>query len=165
MDPQARREIWDMLLQLRGQRTILLTTHFMEEADCLGDRIGIMADGKLQCCGTSAFLKKYYGSGHTLRLTFQADKENEPSENVKARVSPAAEAIFAAVQKNIEDVQLKEETRVDSATNEVALTLPSETTTTAALSQMFANLTAYKERLKIKTMGLAQTTIDDVFVR
>lgn len=56
MDPQARREIWDLLLELRDERTILLTTHFMEEADCLGDRIGIMAAGRLQCLGTTAFL-------------------------------------------------------------------------------------------------------------
>jgi ATP-binding cassette subfamily A (ABC1) protein 3 len=42
-------------------RTILLTTHFMDEADLLGDRIAIMANGKLQCCGSSFFLKKKYG--------------------------------------------------------------------------------------------------------
>ena len=45
MDPEARREMWDLLTSLKKGRTILLTTHFMEEADVLGDRIGIMAKG------------------------------------------------------------------------------------------------------------------------
>lgn len=61
LDPEARREIWDMLLSLRGSRTILITTHFMEEADVLGDRIAIMDHGRLICYGTSMFLKTEYG--------------------------------------------------------------------------------------------------------
>ena len=46
---------------MRGERTILITTHFMEEADVLGDRIAIIDHGKVQCYGTSLFLKKIYG--------------------------------------------------------------------------------------------------------
>lgn len=45
---------------------MLLTTHFMDEADLLGDRIAIMAGGQLQCCGSSFFLKKKYGAGYHL---------------------------------------------------------------------------------------------------
>lgn len=45
---------------------MLLTTHFMDEADLLGDRIAIMAGGKLQCCGSSFFLKKKFGAGYHL---------------------------------------------------------------------------------------------------
>ena len=45
MDPEARRGIWDLLQMEKKNRTILLTTHFMEEADVLGDRIAIMAKG------------------------------------------------------------------------------------------------------------------------
>jgi ATP-binding cassette subfamily A (ABC1) protein 3 len=46
---------------MRGQRTILITTHFREEADVLGDRIAIMDHGQVQCYGTTLFLKKLYG--------------------------------------------------------------------------------------------------------
>jgi ATP-binding cassette subfamily A (ABC1) protein 3 len=53
MDPLARRELWDLLASLRVGRTILLTTHYMDEADILGDRIGIMSLGQLQCLGSS----------------------------------------------------------------------------------------------------------------
>lgn len=61
LDPQSRRQIWDMLLGMRGHRTIVITTHFMEEADVLGDRIAIMDHGRVQCYGSSLYLKKQYG--------------------------------------------------------------------------------------------------------
>ncbi|MXQ90012.1 hypothetical protein E5288_WYG013993 [Bos mutus] len=61
MDPFSRRATWDILQQFKHDRTILLTTHYMDEADILGDRIAIMVKGTLQCCGSSIFLKKTYG--------------------------------------------------------------------------------------------------------
>ena len=61
MDPEARRQTWDILQSQRSGRTMILSTHYMEEADILGDRIAIMADGQLQCCGSSIFLKNIYG--------------------------------------------------------------------------------------------------------
>ena len=61
VDAISRRAIWDLLQQHKSDRTILLTTHFMDEADLLGDRIAIMAKGELQCCGSSLFLKEKYG--------------------------------------------------------------------------------------------------------
>jgi len=61
MDPNARRQTWDILQHHRVGRTMVLTTHFMDEADLLGDRIAIMVDGQLQCCGSPLFLKKKYG--------------------------------------------------------------------------------------------------------
>jgi len=61
MDPEARRQTWDILQNERQGRTMILSTHFMDEADLLGDRIAILANGKLQCFGTSMFLKKKYG--------------------------------------------------------------------------------------------------------
>lgn len=62
MDPSARRQIWTVLQNHRAGRTMVLTTHFMDEADLLGDRIAIMADGVVKCCGSSLFLKNKYGN-------------------------------------------------------------------------------------------------------
>lgn len=62
MDPGARRSTWDLIQSEKKGRTIILSTHFMEEADLLGDRIAIMAHGEVQCCGSSLFLKKRYGT-------------------------------------------------------------------------------------------------------
>jgi ABC-type multidrug transport system ATPase subunit len=67
MDPEARREIWDLLEETKKKRTILLTTHYMEEADVLSDRIAIMVNGKVHCYGSPMFLKKQFG---TLQIVF-----------------------------------------------------------------------------------------------
>jgi len=57
LDPQARRTIWEYMTRLKGKKTILLTTHYMEEADSLSDRIGIIDEGKVVALGTSQELK------------------------------------------------------------------------------------------------------------
>ena len=62
MDPGARHETWKLLQEEKERRTILFTTHFMEEADVLGDRIAILSYGRLQCYGSGMFLKSVYGN-------------------------------------------------------------------------------------------------------
>jgi ABC-2 type transport system ATP-binding protein len=57
LDPQARRTIWEYIATLKGKKTILLTTHYMEEADSLSDRIGIIDEGRVVALGTSQELK------------------------------------------------------------------------------------------------------------
>lgn len=57
MDTSARRFVWEMLKNYKSNRVVILTTHFMDEADFLGDRIAIMGEGKLRCCGSPLFLK------------------------------------------------------------------------------------------------------------
>ncbi|XP_001662813.2 ATP-binding cassette sub-family A member 3 [Aedes aegypti] len=66
MDPSARRALWDLLQKEKKNRTMLLSTHFMDEADVLGDRIAIMADGVLKTVGSPFFLKKTFGVGYRL---------------------------------------------------------------------------------------------------
>ncbi|MDO5556297.1 MAG: ABC transporter A family member [Clostridia bacterium] len=58
LDVIARRELWNIIKQLKGKITIILTTHYMEEAEKLSDRIGIMGKGRLICVGTSNELIK-----------------------------------------------------------------------------------------------------------
>ncbi len=57
MDTSARRHIWEILKTFKQDKIVILTTHFMDEADFLGDRIAIMGEGELKCCGSSVFLK------------------------------------------------------------------------------------------------------------
>ena len=61
MDPFSRRFTWDVIRRYRTNRCIVLTTHFMDEADLLADRIAIMSKGQLKCCGSALFLKRHYG--------------------------------------------------------------------------------------------------------
>ena len=70
MDPAARRELWALLQQKRdGGRSILFTTHYLDEADLLADRKAIMARGRVQASGTSHDLKAHFGLGYTLLVT------------------------------------------------------------------------------------------------
>lgn len=61
LDVLARYELWDVIRTLQGKVTIVLTTHYMEEAEALSDRIGIMQDGQLLLCGTAAQLRERTG--------------------------------------------------------------------------------------------------------
>nr|XP_036672326.1 retinal-specific phospholipid-transporting ATPase ABCA4 [Drosophila suzukii] len=72
IDAAGRRSLWDLLQSEKVGRTILLTTHYMDEADVLGDRIAILAEGRLQCHGTSFYLKKRFGTGYLLVCIMQA---------------------------------------------------------------------------------------------
>lgn len=61
LDVLARSDLWDAIRALKGRITIILTTHYMEEAEALSDRIGIMKDGRLLTVGTGETLKKQAG--------------------------------------------------------------------------------------------------------
>ena len=63
LDVLARHELWDIIQKLKGQVTIILTTHYMEEAQALSDRIGILKDGHLLAVGTAAELMDRAGTG------------------------------------------------------------------------------------------------------
>lgn len=73
MDPITRRHVWDVIEDAKKGRAIILTTHSMEEADILSDRIGIMAKGRLRCIGTSIRLKSRFGTGFVATVSFSGD--------------------------------------------------------------------------------------------
>ena len=62
LDVIARSELWDLIRSLKGKTTIILTTHYMEEAEALSDRIAIMKDGRLLICATAEEIKKTAGT-------------------------------------------------------------------------------------------------------
>ncbi|KAJ3687336.1 hypothetical protein LUZ61_016500 [Rhynchospora tenuis] len=72
MDPITRRHVWDIIEDAKKGRAIVLTTHSMEEADILSDRIAIMAKGKFRCIGTSIRLKSRFGTGYIANINFSA---------------------------------------------------------------------------------------------
>uniref|UniRef100_A0A8C0MPP4 ABC transporter domain-containing protein n=1 Tax=Canis lupus familiaris TaxID=9615 RepID=A0A8C0MPP4_CANLF len=93
MDPVSRRFTWNVLQQYKHDRTILLTTHHMDEADVLGDRIAIMVKGSLCCCGSSIFLKRIYGVGYHIIIV------KEPHCDV--------EQITRLVEQHVPDARLE----------------------------------------------------------
>ncbi|KAM0252803.1 hypothetical protein ACHAQJ_007542 [Trichoderma viride] len=68
IDPLSRRKIWDILLKERGSRTIIMTTHFLDEADLLADNIAILSKGTLRAEGSSAQLKDTFGAGYRIHV-------------------------------------------------------------------------------------------------
>nr|XP_045614978.1 phospholipid-transporting ATPase ABCA3-like isoform X2 [Procambarus clarkii] len=144
MDPGARRLIWDLLQEERSGRTILLTTHFMEEADLLGDRIAIMANGVVQCCGSSLFLKRHYGAGY--RLIIVKEKGCDVS------------AITDVLQAHISDAELDQNNGA-----ELSYVLPNADV--AKFEALFLELEKQKKHLMISSYGASQTTMDEVFLR
>ena len=69
LDPHARKSVWNYIERLKKEKTILLTTHYLEEADSLADHIAIMNEGKIIESGTSFELKQRYSGGQILRIT------------------------------------------------------------------------------------------------
>lgn len=66
LDPEVRRSIWNTINEAREGKTIVLTTHSMEEAEALCQKIAIMAKGSLRCISNQTRLKELYGSGYKL---------------------------------------------------------------------------------------------------
>uniref|UniRef100_A0A2K6EEP9 ATP binding cassette subfamily A member 3 n=1 Tax=Propithecus coquereli TaxID=379532 RepID=A0A2K6EEP9_PROCO len=144
MDAISRRAVWDLLQQQKSDRTILLTTHFMDEADLLGDRIAIMAKGELQCCGSSLFLKQKYGAGYHMTLV------KEPHCN--------PEGVSQLVYHHVPNATLE-----SSAGAELSFILPKEST--HRFESLFTKLEKKQKELGIASFGASVTTMEEVFLR
>ena len=77
LDVLARSELWDLIRSLKGKVTIILTTHYMEEAEALSDRIAIMAAGKLLICDTPENIKKAAGESSFEQAFIRIVKEGD----------------------------------------------------------------------------------------
>ncbi|KAH7175651.1 hypothetical protein EDB81DRAFT_770523 [Dactylonectria macrodidyma] len=88
IDPLSRRKLWDILLAERGRRTLILTTHFLDEADLLADHIAILSKGTLRAEGSSVELKDRLGGGY--RVNVPKDQGFEVSPDVDGVVKKDA---------------------------------------------------------------------------
>jgi ABC-2 type transport system ATP-binding protein len=75
LDVIARSDLWEIIRALKGKITVILTTHYMEEAEALSDRIGIMKDGKLLVCDTPDAIKAQTGESTIERAFIKVVKE------------------------------------------------------------------------------------------
>ncbi|XP_052061510.1 phospholipid-transporting ATPase ABCA3-like [Mytilus californianus] len=144
MDPAARRQTWDVLQKFRKDRTLVLTTHFMDEADLLGDRIAIMADGVVKCCGTSHFLKKKYGAGYHLVMV----------KNQSCNVSTVTQLI----QSHIRTATLESDISA-----ELSYLLPFDES--SKFENLFKDVEAKKSQLGLTSFGTTATTMEEVFLK
>ncbi|XP_068946900.1 phospholipid-transporting ATPase ABCA3-like [Petaurus breviceps papuanus] len=144
MDPVSRRATWDLLQQQKNKRTIMLTTHFMDEADLLGDRIAIMAKGELQCCGSSLFLKRKYGAGYHMVIVKGPTCNTEEISRIIFYHVPTA-----TVESNVGA--------------ELSFILPKENS--YKFESLFTELEEKQTELGIASYGASVTTMEEVFLK
>lgn len=145
MDPYSRRKVWQLLQKYKSKKTIIMTTHFMEEAELLGDHIAIMAQGKLRCSGTSMQLKNEFGVGYILRIV----KEDEHAK---------MDALTSFVEHTFTTCSI-----LPSPSGlEIIYTIPNDMT---HFARFFAELQARQAELNVKSFGLSMTTLEEVFLK
>lgn len=91
VDPYSRRSLWGILQTRKQGKVILITTHFMDEADILADRKAVISRGRLRCCGTSLFLKNKFGIGYHLTLVLDSKSKESAITNLVNLHVPKAE--------------------------------------------------------------------------
>lgn len=144
MDTTARRRLWDMLKKNKGDKIVILTTHYMDEADILGDRIAIMSEGDVQCTGSSLFLKKRYGVGYNLVI---AKKVRSP---------------LPEVDKFVMD-RLPNAIKLQEVSSEITYQLPSESS--SLFKQFFMDFDENLGALQLRSYSVGVTTLEEVFLK
>ncbi|CAA2960800.1 ABC transporter A family member 2 [Olea europaea subsp. europaea] len=155
MDPVTRRHVWDVIEEAKKGRAIVLTTHSMEEADILSDRIGIMAKGKLRCVGTSIRLKSRFGTGFIANISFFGDANGNPNRGDTFNTSQH-EAVKQFFKVNL-DITPKEENR-----SFLTFVIPHEKE--KHLTKFFEELQEKVKEYGIADIQLGLTTLEEVFL-
>ncbi|KAJ3082402.1 ATP-binding cassette sub- A member 5 [Rhizoclosmatium hyalinum] len=145
VDPVSRRELWKIVQKFKSKRTILLTTHFLDEAEALSDRIAILGEGQLKCVGSSLFLKKEFGIGYTLVIVVPGGLATTYLQGIKMIVT-----------EFVPDAEV-----VSVAGGEIQFRL------SPYHSSQFGNLIRELEACKrfVQSYNLTVTTLDEVFLR
>ncbi|XP_004242168.1 ABC transporter A family member 7 isoform X1 [Solanum lycopersicum] len=142
LDPASRKMLWDVVKHAKKDRAIILTTHSMDEAEYLCDRIGIFVDGNFQCLGTSDELKARYGGCYMFTMTTSPENGSKVEDLVK-RLSPTAKKtyhLYGTQKFELPKYEVK-------------------------LSDVFLTVRQAKERFPVQSWGLADTTLEDVFIK
>ncbi|XP_061768543.1 phospholipid-transporting ATPase ABCA1-like isoform X2 [Nerophis ophidion] len=188
VDPYARRGIWELLLKYKPGRTIILSTHHMDEADILGDRIAIISHGKMRCCGSSLFLKKCFGSGYYLTLVRgapgkmsaqrggtlhgQAKKEQEHASkqcstegNIRSQTMNSSEpsdltALGQLVRRHVSNGMF-----LECIGQEITYILPYVGAQDGSFARLFHELDLAMADLGLTSYGISDTTLEEIFLK
>ncbi|MED6136471.1 Phospholipid-transporting ATPase abca7 [Stylosanthes scabra] len=142
LDPASRNNLWNVVKHAKRDRAIILTTHSMEEAEVLCDRLGIFVDGSLQCIGNPKELKARYGGTYVFTMTTTMDHEKDVEAMVQ-QLYPAAKKVY-----HISGTQKFE--------------LPKEE---VQIASVFRAVETAKRNFTVSAWGLADTTLEDVFIK
>eukprot|EP00919_Chromeraceae_sp_WS-2016_P038260 GHVR01091348.1.p1 GENE.GHVR01091348.1~~GHVR01091348.1.p1 ORF type:complete len:1651 (+),score=360.83 GHVR01091348.1:1813-6765(+) len=145
VDPYSRRLMWDVLKKLKTGKLVVLSTHYMDEADALGDRIAVMTSGQVTCCGTSLFLKNAYGCGYILTIILEPNQSVEPIDADIMSCCPLAEKTSCIAAEVTYRIPLNE---------------------THCFGVLFRKLDLYKKEDRgILSFGVSVTNLEEVFLK
>ncbi|XP_032301868.1 ATP-binding cassette sub-family A member 12 [Coturnix japonica] len=150
VDPCSRRSIWEIISKNKKGRTIILSTHHLDEAEVLSDRIAFLEHGGLKCCGSPFYLKETFGDGYHLTLT---KKKNMIEECDTA-------AVTSLIQSHLPEAYLKE----DIGGELVYVLPPFKSTVSGAYQALLRALDTSLSDLHLGCFGISNTTVEEVFL-
>lgn len=150
IDINSRKGVWAMLKKYKQDKIIILTTHYMEEAEELGDRIGIMTHGKLKCVGTPLFLKTVYGAGYNLTVVCE-DAPQEVQSTMQGNITTHLQSLAKDI--TVKKVKGKEITYFLSKSQ------------AKDLKELFTDLDRNLRSLKIQSYGIATNSLEEIFLQ
>uniref|UniRef100_A0A8P0NG69 ATP binding cassette subfamily A member 12 n=1 Tax=Canis lupus familiaris TaxID=9615 RepID=A0A8P0NG69_CANLF len=154
VDPCSRRSIWDVISKNKTARTIILSTHHLDEAEVLSDRIAFLEQGGLRCCGSPFYLKEAFGDGYHLTLT------KKKSPNLSANTTCDTMAVTAMIRSHLAEAYLKE----DIGGELVYVLPPFSTKVSGAYLSLLRALDNGMGDLNIGCYGISDTTVEEVFL-
>ena len=154
MDPYSRRFTWDVIRKRAANCTVLLTTHFLDEADLLCDRVAIMSSGHLSCIGSPLFLKSKFGTGYL--LTF-ARVGSGSSKHLPALAQHNTNNTLRLIQNYVPKAVVHSDVGA-----ELSFSLPFEST--SQFSALFKALDDQLNSLGYTSYGISCTTLEEVFL-
>jgi len=144
LDPASRRQLWRCIDKAKESRTIMLTTHSMEEAEGLCDRLGMFVGGELQCVGAPQELKMRFGDKINLTVTMApGTDQTEWLDGVVRGISDVAHCTY----------QLDKQHKYELPAHGVAL------------GKVFAEMLKAREDGRVVSFGITSATLEDVFIK
>ncbi|XP_034027520.1 retinal-specific phospholipid-transporting ATPase ABCA4-like [Thalassophryne amazonica] len=185
VDPYSRRSIWDLLLKYRTGRTVIMSTHHMDEADLLSDRVAIISQGRLYCCGSPIFLKNCFGAGFYLTLVRRMKyntskvscdctqsclckcskcskfKENQDDGKTSDRhMDGNLERITALVHHHVPQARL-----IEAIGQELTFLLPNHDFQPRAYASLFRELEETLMDIGLSSFGVSDTSLEEIFLK
>ena len=148
MDPEARRFMWDVISSMTAGRTIVLTSHSMEECEALCNRIGIMVSGEFKCLGSLQHLKSRFSEGYSIDLRFAEGKRDYV---LRALKTTHGDLDAEVVETHDTEIKLR--------------VMNPQMKLWKIFDAVEAMKTSEDEATKIDDYSVSQTTLEQVFIR
>lgn len=148
LDPYSRRAVWELLRSMKQGRVTVLSTHYMDEADILGDRIAILHEGRLKCCGSPQFLKRAYDCGYNITFVKRSG----------CKTDTVREALCKHVPELTSQVSL-----LSDSGKELILQFPF--VAARHFPRVLGSLEHQLDELCVESYGISVTTLEEVFLK